>query len=77
MLTELESELYRDLFGLDFYTKGSMRSSFIATIPVGIEVRAATVVESVTDSELVLRSAVASTAGDLLSVGTATIKDWP
>jgi hypothetical protein len=77
MLTELESELYRDLFGFDFYTRGSMRSSFIATIPVGIEVRAATVVESVTDGKLVLRSAVASTTGDLLSVGTATMRDWP
>jgi hypothetical protein len=77
MLTELESELYRDLFGLDFYTKGSMRSSFIATIPVGIQVRAATVVQSLADGTLMLRSAVASTAGELLSVSTATIKDWP
>jgi N-terminal half of MaoC dehydratase len=77
MLTELESELYRDLFGLDFYTKGSMRSSFIATIPVGVQVRAAAVVDSVTNGEIVLRSAVASTTGDLLSVGTSTIKDWP
>lgn len=77
MLTELESELYRDLFGIDFYHKGSMRSSFIATIPVGIEVRAATVVESVGDDGLTLRSAVASTTGDLLSVSTATIRDWP
>jgi hypothetical protein len=76
ILTELESELYRDLFGLDFYTRGSMRSSYIATIPVGIEVRAAVVVESVAAGELVLRSAVASTTGDLLSVGTATMKDW-
>lgn len=76
MLTELESELYRDLFGIDFYRKGAMRSSFIATIPVGVEVRAATVVESVADGVLTLRSAVASTSGDLLSVGTATIRDW-
>jgi hypothetical protein len=77
ILSELESELYRDLFGLDFYTRGSMRSSYIATIPVGIQVRAAVVVESATAGELVLRSAVASTTGDLLSVGTATMKDWP
>lgn len=77
MLTQLESELYRDLFGFEFYSRGSMWSSFIAVIPVGVEVRAVCVVDNIDEDGIKLKAAVATTAGDLLSVSRATMRDWP
>ena len=76
MATALETELYRDLFGLAFYKRGDVSVSYLAPISCGVSLRSACVVESVTDEEIHLRTAVATTLGDLVSVGTASVRHW-
>lgn len=76
MATELECELYRDLFGLNLVKGGEVRASYVQPIPCGVELRALCVVESVEDDLITLKSAVATTSGDVVSVGKASIKNW-
>lgn len=76
MGTELEGELYRQLFGLAFFRRGSIASSYIEPIPSGVSLRAVCVVESSSAEEIRLRSAVATTKGVVVCVGTAGIRHW-
>jgi hypothetical protein len=76
MATELECELYRDLFGLNLFTRGEIKVSYVEPIPCGVDLRAVCVVESVTDAMITLKSAVATTSGDVVSVGTVFVRDW-
>jgi hypothetical protein len=76
MATALESELYRQLFGLSFFRGGSIRSSYIEPILAGVSLRAVCIVEDSSDDVIKLRSAVATTNGVVVALGTAEIRDW-
>jgi acyl dehydratase len=76
MATELECELYRDLFGLAYYRGGEMRTSYIHPIHCGMELRAICIVEEAGDDLLKLRSAVATSTGIVTSVGTSSVRNW-
>jgi hypothetical protein len=76
MGTELEGELYRQLFGLAFFRRGIISSAYIEPIPSGVSLRAACVVEASDELEIKLRSAVATTTGLVVCVGTASIRHW-
>jgi acyl dehydratase len=76
MATELECELYRDLFGIAYYRGGDMRTSYIHPIRCGMELRAICIVEEAGDDLLKLRSAVATSTGLVTSVGTASVRNW-
>jgi hypothetical protein len=76
MATELEAELYRDMFGLSLFRRGTIEAKYIDQIPNDTKWRAAAIVQSVTDDEIVLKSAVASSAGQVVTIATVTVRDW-
>ena len=76
MTTELELELYRDLFGLALYKRGEIRAAYIEPIPVGVSLRAICVVEECTDELIRLSSAVATTTGNVVSVAKVAVRHW-
>ena len=63
MATEVECELYRELFGLALFRSTRMAVSFVAPIPQGVTLRPVCVVESADADGLVLQATVATEAG--------------
>lgn len=76
MATELECELYRDLFGLNFFYGGSVSASYIATIPCNVALTATAVVVRSGSHDLDMRTAVAMGNGDVVSVSSVHAKNW-
>jgi acyl dehydratase len=76
MATELECELYRDLFGLAFFKRGDVEVSYVDPIPSGCSLRATAVVTEVDDSRITLQSAVATTTGEIVSLGRVAVSNW-
>jgi hypothetical protein len=76
MATELECELYRDLFGLSFFYGGQVNATYIAVIPCNVELTAATVVVRTEPDEIELRTAVAMSNGDVVSISSASARNW-
>jgi hypothetical protein len=76
MATELECELYRDLFGLSFFYGGSVNASYISTIPCNVQLTATAVVARAEKDEIELRAAVAMRNGDVVSVSSVLARDW-
>jgi hypothetical protein len=76
MATELECELYRDLFGLRFFYGGSVEASYIATIPCNVALTATAVVVRADDEDIEMRTAVAMGNGEVISVSSVHARDW-
>ncbi len=76
MATELTCRVYRDLFGLAFLRRGQVDDIYIEPILCGVSLRSAVVVQSVTDELITLKSAVATTTGLMVAVGTAEVRHW-
>ncbi|HWB35532.1 MAG TPA: MaoC family dehydratase N-terminal domain-containing protein [Rugosimonospora sp.] len=76
MTTELELELYRDLFGLALYRRGEIRAKYIEPIPVDCSLRAVCVVTGASDELITLSSAVATTTGNVVSLADVTVRHW-
>ncbi len=76
MATELESEMYRDLFGLAYFRRGCIKVAYVEPIRAGVHLRAACVVQEVSDEQITLRSAVATETGAIVSVGTVSVRHW-
>lgn len=76
MATELECELYRDLFGISFFYGGSVNASYIALIPCNVELTATAVVVRAEKDEIELKGAVAMQNGDVVSVSSVLARDW-
>ncbi len=76
MATELETELYRDMFGLGLFRRGTIAAKYIDQIPNDTKWRAAAIVQSVSDQEIVLNSCVASSSGQVVTIATVTVRDW-
>jgi len=72
MATQLETELYRDIFGLRFFEIGDISVSYIAPIPVASALQAYCVVEEHGIAGTRLRSAVVTSSGDVVTVGRAS-----
>lgn len=76
MATELECELYRDMFGLAFYKRATILAKYIDPIPVDVRLRAICIVTAVSDAEITLESAVAASTGEVVTIGTVAVRDW-
>lgn len=76
MATELECEMYRDVFGLAFYKRGTIVAKYIDPIPVDVQLRAICIVTAVSDEEITLESAVAASTGEVVTIGTVTVRNW-
>jgi hypothetical protein len=76
MATELECEMYRDMFGLAFYKRGHILAKYMDPIPVDVQLRAMCIVTSASPEEITLDSAVAATTGEVKTIATVTVRDW-
>jgi hypothetical protein len=62
MATQVECDLYRDVFGLDLFRAGDLAVRYVAPIPEGVELQPVAVVVD-EEGPLRLRTAVATEAG--------------
>ena len=63
MATELECELYRELFGLTVFRTAQMEVNYVAPIPQGATLRPVCVVQSADADAVVLRTTVCDDSG--------------
>jgi hypothetical protein len=68
MATELECELYRELFDLGLFRGAELEVSYVAPIPEGVELQPVCVVERSDGDALSLRSAVCTGSGTLVTI---------
>jgi acyl dehydratase len=71
--TVSEAQLYREVFGADWYTRGHLTTKYVRPCPVGSQLKAVGVVTESDDKHVVLKSAVASD-GVIVTVGEAGIE---
>lgn len=74
MATALECELYRELFGVRWYTTGRIAVKYIANIATGACLTAFGVVVSNEDGRIELETAVANEHQEILTVGTVSVR---
>jgi len=68
MATELECELYRELFGMRLFRAAELDVSYVAPIPEGVDLQPVCVVERSDADATVLRSAVCTGSGALVTI---------
>ena len=74
MSTALECELYRELFGVRWYTSGHISMKYIANIMTGACLTALGVVVANGDGRLELQTAVSNEQQEILTVGTVSVQ---
>jgi hypothetical protein len=73
LATVSEAQLYREVFGPDWYTRGYLSTKYVRGCPVGSNLEAVGVVTEAGDGHVSLKSAVAAD-GVIVTVGEAGIE---
>lgn len=73
LATVSEAQLYRELFGPEWYTRGRLSTTYVRPIPVGANLEAVGIVTDSANGRITVASAVAAD-GVVVSVGEAGIE---